>query len=130
MNPETKRKTIHGCGCTLLSAGALTVVLAIIFAVAMLQADIEAGKKNSAEWDEYNQHLEQIDSMEKAGVADSIIAERFPRPIIRQGGFATLFGGAMALTVIAIAMIPITIGGIMAYKTRKKKDAIYSNELP
>lgn len=109
-------KLAKGFGCVSTIIGSMIMALAVFFAVACFVADKEAGEKNQVQWEEYNSHLTEIDSLEKAGVADSIIYEKYPRPVIRQGGFATLFGGFFALVAFAVGAIPFTIGLLLYNK--------------
>ena len=82
--------------------------------------DVEGGNKNEAEWAEYEKNLPVIDSLYDAGVPDSIIGELYPQPIIRQGGFATIFGGAFAFLILIVALIPIIIGVVMLRRHKKR----------
>ena len=109
-------KIRKGCGCISAIVGLLMMVSAIIFVVACYVADKQAGEENAAQWKEYNSHKEEIDSLESAGVADSIIYERYPQPLIRQGGFATLFGGVFGLVVFGVGAVPFTVGLLLYYK--------------
>lgn len=99
------------------------MLFAIILAVGSWAADENAGKKNDAEWDEYNAWVAQVDSMEDRVLADSLM-ETHPAPIIRQGGFATAFGAIFAIAIIAVATIPIVAGIIMmsVYRQRKRQE--------
>ena len=78
----------------------MLAVCAIIIGVTSVVLDVEGGNKNEAEWAEYEKNLPVIDSLYDAGVPDSIIGELYPQPIIRQGGFATIFGGAFAFLIL------------------------------
>ncbi len=113
-------------GCLLAVIGAMMIVCGIFFAVACYTADVDAGKKNHAQWEEYNNHLTTIDSLMEVGVPDSIIDAQYPRPILRQGGFATLFGGLIALVIIVVALIPLAIG-LLLYRSGKKNSLIKQN---
>lgn len=116
-----KHPFLRGCGCLLTGIGALFIILAIHIAAVSFIADENAGKKNKQEWADYESHMATIDSLYEAGVPDSIIAERYPKPIIRQGGFATAIGGLFALGIVAIAIIPLAIGIVLLIKYKKKK---------
>ena len=118
-----KKGFYKGCGCSLLAIGVIAVLFAIILAVGSWAADENAGKKNDAEWDEYNAWVAQVDSMEDRVLADSLMETR-QAPIIRQGGFATAFGAIFAIAIIAVATIPIVAGIIMMsiYRQRKKQE--------
>lgn len=110
----------RGCGCLLLVVGIIMVLFAIFIGVAGCVADKDAGAKNDAEWAEYNTNMPIIDSLYEAGVPDSIIDARYPRPMIRQGGFATIFGGFFAFVILFVAAIPVTVGLILMKKKRKE----------
>ena len=114
----------RGCGCVLVVIAAVMVAAAAVFLVASYVADEDAGMKNKQAWEEYNANIPTIDSLEKAGVPDSIIAEKYPRPYIRQGGFATLFGAVIAFGITLVALIPLIIGLILMRKSRKKPSGI------
>lgn len=98
------------------------MLTAIVFAGACYVADEKAGKENAAQWEEYNSHLAEIDSLENAGVPDSIITGKYPRPLLRQGGFATMFGGFFALVVFAVGSIPFIIGLVLYHRKSHKKN--------
>jgi hypothetical protein len=115
----------RGCGCLLVVIAAAMVAAAVVFLVASYVADEDAGMKNKQAWEEYNANIPTIDSLEKAGVPDSIIAEKYPRPYIRQGGFATLFGAVIAFAITLVALIPLIIGLILMRKSRKKTGNIW-----
>lgn len=110
--------TRRGCGCVLVVVAAVMVAVAAVFLAGSYMADEKAGVENKQAWEEYNSHLPVIDSLEKAGVPDSIIAEKYPRPYIRQGGFATMFGAFIALGITLIALIPLVIGLILMRRRR------------
>lgn len=110
----------RGCGCLLLAVGVMLAVCAIIIGVTGVVLDVEGGNKNEAEWAEYEKNLPVIDSLYDAGVPDSIIGELYPQPIIRQGGFATIFGGAFAFLILIVALIPIIIGVVMLRRHKKR----------
>ena len=103
----------RGCGCLLVVIAAIMAAVAALFLVVSYVADEDAGVKNEQAWEEYNANIPVIDSLEKAGVPDSIIAETYPRPHIRQGGFATLFGAVIAFGITLVALIPLIIGLIL-----------------
>ena len=103
----------RGCGCLLVVVAAIMAAVAALFLVVSYVADEEAGVKNEQAWEEYNANIPVIDSLEKAGVPDSIIAKKYPRPHIRQGGFATLFGAVVAFGITLVALIPLIIGLIL-----------------
>ena len=109
----------------LVGIAAAMVAAAVVFLVASYVADEDAGMKNKQAWEEYNANIPVIDSLEKAGVPDSIIAEKYPRPYIRQGGFATLFGAAIAFVITLVALIPLIIGLILMRKSRKNSRNIW-----
>lgn len=122
-SPEQKsaNRTIRrGCGCVLLIIGVLLALFAIFIGVGSCTADNKAGEKNEAEWAEYNANMPIIDSLYEAGVPDSIIDARYPQPIIRQGGFATIFGGLIAFIILIVAAIAIIIGVILTRKKQRK----------
>ena len=83
MNMTKKR----GCGCLLVVIAAVMVAVAAFFLVTSYVADEDAGMKNKQACEKYNANIPTIDSLEKAGVPDSIIAKKHPRPYIRQGGY-------------------------------------------
>lgn len=109
----------------LVGIAAAMVAAAAVFLVASYVADEDAGMKNEQAWEEYNANIPVIDSLEKAGVPDSIIAEKYPRPYILQGGFATLFGAVVAFGITLVALIPLVIGLILMRKSRKKSQNIW-----
>ena len=109
----------------LVGIAAAMVAAAAVFLVASYVADEDAGMKNKQAWEEYNANIPVIDSLEKAGVPDSIIAEKYPKPYIRQGGFATLFGAVVAFAITLVALIPLVIGLILMRKSRKKSQNIW-----
>lgn len=109
----------------LVVIAAAMVAAAAVFLVASYVADEDAGMKNKQAWEEYNAHIPTIDSLEKAGVPDSIIAEKYPKPYIRQGGFATLFGAVVAFAITLVALISLVIGLILMRKSRKKSQNIW-----
>ena len=114
----------RGCGCLLVVIAAVMVAVAAFFLVASYVADEDAGMKNKQAWEEYNANIPTIDSLEKTGVPDSIIAKKYPRPYIRQGGFATLFGAVIAFGITLVALIPLIFGLILMRKNRKKPSEI------
>ena len=109
----------------LVGIAAAMVAAAAVFLVASYVADEDAGMKNKQAWEEYNANIPTIDSLEKAGVPDSIIAEKHPRPYLRHGGFATLFGAIIAFAITLVALIPLIIGLILMRKSRKKYGNIW-----
>lgn len=109
-----------GCGCLLVMLGAIAIGLAVAFAVAMVYADKEAGEKHETEWEEYNAQVAQLDSIQDVALRDSLI-EEIPRPYIRQGGFAALFGIFTGLGVVIIASFPLAIGCILLVKYNRAK---------
>ena len=52
---------------------------------------------------------------------DSLKAD-MPVPIIRQGGFATIFGILMGVGIIIIAAFPLSIGCILLVRYSKKRE--------
>ena len=110
-----------GCGCTLIAVSVIAILFALLFALGMWSADDKAGEKNEAEWEEYNEWVAQIDSLEDRALADSLMETR-QAPIIRQGGFATGFGIIIAIVVIFIASIPLIIGIVLLDKHRRQQD--------
>lgn len=113
----------RGCGWVLIAAGIMAMLFAIFLAVALWQADEEAGVKNNADWEAYNARVEQLDTISDAAVRDSLIAE-IPTPVIRQGGFATIFGLLMGLAIIVAAAFPLAIGCVLLviYSKRREKE--------
>ena len=109
----------------LVVIAAAMVAAAAVFLVASYVADEDAGMKNKQAWEEYNANIPVIDSQKKPGGPDSIIAEKYPRPYIRQGGFATLFGAVVAFAITLVALIPLVIGLILMRKSRKKSQNIW-----
>lgn len=111
----------RGCGWLLITAGALAMLFAVFFAYSMWTADEEAGVKNDAEWDAYNQRVEQLDSIADTELRDSLITE-IPAPMIRQGGFATIFGILIGVVIIFIAAFPLAIGCILLVRYSKRRE--------
>ena len=113
----------RGCGWALIVMGIMAMLFAIFLAVALWQADEEAGVKNDADWEAYNARVEQLDTISDAAVRDSLIAE-IPTPVIRQGGFATIFGLLMGLAIIVAAAFPLAIGCVLLviYSKRREKE--------
>lgn len=109
-----------GCGCMLAIIGALVMACSVIFGVAMYCADESAGEENKAEWAAYSEHQATIDSLYEAGVPDSVVCERYPQPVVRQGGFATAFGVICGLAGAVVGFIPLAIGLILWFTSRKK----------
>jgi uncharacterized membrane protein len=120
-----------GCGCLLVVVSAVVMVVALVFAILIYQADVEAAENNQAAWEAYERQQPTIDSLEQAGVPDSVICQQYPRPVIRQGYFATAIMGFLALGVVVIAAFPLAIGCIMLVRyNRKNRDEelnIYNN---
>lgn len=113
----------RGCGWVLIVVGIMAVLFAVFMAVALWQSDEEAGVKNDADWEAYNARVEQLDTISDAAVRDSLIAE-IPTPVIRQGGFATIFGLLMGLAIIVAAAFPLAIGCVLLviYSKRREKE--------
>lgn len=111
----------RGCGWTLIVVGIMAMLFAIFLAVALWQADEEAGVKNDADWEAYNARVEQLDTISDATVRDSLIAE-IPTPVIRQGGFATIFGLLMGLAIIVAAAFPLAIGCVLLVRYSKRRE--------
>lgn len=111
----------RGCGWTLIVVGIMAMLFAIFLAVALWQADEEAGVKNDADWEAYNARVEQLDTISDAAVRDSLIAE-IPTPVIRQGGFATIFGLLMGLAIIVAAAFPLAIGCVLLVRYSKRRE--------
>ena len=120
-----KEGIFRGCGCVLSIVGALAIVIALFIAFTCYSADKESGEENERQWAEYNTHLEEIDSLYDAGVPDSVIEAKYPRPLLRQGGFATIFGGFFALIIIVVALIPLGIGIFLVVKYRRRREENY-----
>lgn len=120
-----KEGIFRGCGCALSIVGALAIVIALFIAFTCYSADKEAGEENERQWAEYSTHLEEIDSLYDAGVPDSVIEAKYPRPLLRQGGFATIFGGFFALIIIVVALIPLGIGIFLVVKYRRRREENY-----
>lgn len=123
-----KEGIFRGCGCALSVVGALAIVLALFIAFTCYSADKKAGDENREQWAEYNTHLEEIDSLYDAGVPDSVIEAKYPRPLLRQGGFATIFGGFFALIIIVVALVPLGIGIFLVVKYRRKPEDDFYDE--
>lgn len=111
----------RGCGWVLIVAGIMAMLFAIFLAVALWQSDEEAGVKNDADWEAYNARVEQLDTISDAAVRDSLIAE-IPTPVIRQGGFATIFGLLMGLAIIVAAAFPLAIGCVLLVRYSKRRE--------
>ncbi len=111
----------RGCGWVLIAAGIMAMLFAILLAVALWQSDEEAGVKNDADWEAYNARVEQLDTISDAAVRDSLIAE-IPTPVIRQGGFATIFGLLMGLAIIVAAAFPLAIGCVLLVRYSKRRE--------
>lgn len=120
-----KEGIFRGCGCALSVVGALAIVIALFIAFTCYSADKEAGEENRKQWAEYNSHQVEIDSLYDAGVPDSVIEAKYPRPLLRQGGFATIFGGFFALIIIVVALIPLGIGIFLVVKYRRRREENY-----
>lgn len=118
---EKKSSLQRGCGCFLVTIGTVIAAIALLMVVLSIVLEKEGEDKNTAEWEQYNANLPVIDSLYEAGVPDSIIQERYPQPNIRQGGFAMIFGGLMALPLLLIAIILLIIGIVLLRKYRRKK---------
>ncbi|MBO4660467.1 MAG: hypothetical protein J5610_03300 [Prevotella sp.] len=115
-----KRAFYKGFGCLLVAIGALAILFAILLAVGSCASDVEAGKKNEAQWKEYTAWMEEIQATEDSVTVDSLLATR-EQPIIRQGGFATAFGFIAAFVIIIIALIPLLTGGLMIHNARREE---------
>ena len=120
-NTENKGSFQRGCGCFLVMIGTLIAALALLTVVLSFVLEKEGEDKNTAEWEQYNANLPVIDSLYEAGVPDSIIQERYPQPNIRQGGFAVIFGGLMALPLLILAVILLIIGIVLRRKYRRNR---------
>ncbi|MBO7338077.1 MAG: hypothetical protein J6U33_05505 [Paludibacteraceae bacterium] len=123
-----KEGIFRGCGCALSVVGALAIVLALFIAFTCYSADKKAGDENREQWAEYNSHQTEIDSLYDAGVPDSVIEAKYPRPLLRQGGFATIFGGFFALIIIVVALIPLGIGIFLVVKYRRRQEDDFYDE--
>ena len=110
----------QGCGFLLIAVSSVAIFVAVVFAWGLCVADDDAGKKNEAEWEAYNTWVEQLDSIKDSVVVDSLMASH-PRPIIRQGGFASAIGIFIGLAVIVIAAFPLGIGCILLVRHGQKK---------
>lgn len=120
-----KEGIFRGCGCALSIVGALLAAFALTLALSCYSADKKAGEENQKQWAEYSTHLEEIDSLYDAGVPYSVIEAKYPRPLLRQGGFATIFGGFFALIIIVVALIPLGIGIFLVVKYRRRREENY-----
>jgi hypothetical protein len=116
-NPSPFKK---GCGCLLMVTGAFLILTAFLFVMASNLADKEAGEKNEAEWEAYRQQVEAMDSIADVALRDSLIQE-LHQPVIRQGGFATMFALFGGFIIVIIALIPLGIGTYLYAKNRKIK---------
>ena len=58
---------------------------------------------------------------------DSVIEAKYPRPLLRQGGFATIFGGFFALIIIVVALIPLGIGFLVVKYRRRREENYLKN---
>ncbi|MBO6005823.1 MAG: hypothetical protein J6P49_03075, partial [Paludibacteraceae bacterium] len=123
-----KEGIFRGCGCALSGVGALAIVWALFLAVTCYSADKKAGDENREQWAEYNSHQTEIDSLYDAGVPDSVIEAKYPRPLLRQGGFATIFGGFFALIIIVVALVPLGIGIFLVVKYRRRPEDDFYDE--
>ena len=117
-----KEGIFRGCGCVLSIVGALAIVIALFIAFTCYSADKKAGDENREQWAEYKRHQTEIDSLYDAGVPDSVIEAKYPRPLLRQGGFATIFGGFFALIIIVVALVPLGIGIFLVVKYRRRRE--------
>ena len=109
-----------GCGCLLVALGSVAILIAVALAWGSWKADEDAGEKNKAEWEEYNAWAEQLDSIEDSVMVDSLMASH-PRPVIRQGGFATALGILMGLCIVVIGAFLLGIGCILLVRNNMKK---------
>ena len=109
-----------GCGCFLLAVGCVIAAIALLTVIFSVIGEKQGYDSNEAAWEEYNANLPVIDSLYEAGVPDSIIEQNYPQPMIRQGGFAVIFGGVMALLLFAVAAIPIIIGVVLLRKHKRR----------
>ena len=116
-NPSPFKK---GCGCLLMVTGAFLILTAFLFVMASNLADKEAGEKNEAEWEAYRQQVEAMDSIADVALRDSLIQE-LHQPVIRQGGFATMFALFGGFIIVIVALIPLGIGTYLYAKNRKIK---------
>lgn len=107
-------------GISLITIGALALLFAFVFAGASISSDIKAEEQNKAQWDEYNAWVAQLKSMEDQVLADSLRETR-TAPIIRQGGFASIFGVLFAITVCVIAAVLIAIGCFLLVRYHRMK---------
>lgn len=111
----------RGCGWVLIAVGIMAVLFAVFIAVVLWQADENAGEKNYADWEAYHARVEKLDTISDAAVRDSLIAE-IPTPVIRQGGFATIFGLLMGLAIIVAAAFPLAIGCVLLVRYSKRRE--------
>lgn len=117
-----KKSYKGGCGCLLVVLGGFILALSIFVAVVMVVADIDAGHKHEAWVEEYNHQVAVLDSIQDESLRDSLIAE-IPRPYIRQGGFAAMFGLAAGGVGIIIGAVPLIIGIILIFLHRRNKES-------
>lgn len=115
-----KRVFYKGFGCFLVAVGAVIILCAILLAIGSCVSDMEAGKTNEAQWEEYTAWMEEIQATADSVTVDSLLATR-EQPLIRQGGFATAFGFIAAFVIIIVALIPLLTGGLMIHNVRKKE---------
>lgn len=117
---ERKKSYSGGCGCALVLLGAIVVLVSVVFAAAMVTADVNAGEKHEARIKEYNELVAALDSIEDEALRDSLVAE-IPQPNVRQGGFASMFGLLGGLAGVVIGAVPLTVGIILIVRHRRRK---------
>ena len=106
-----------------MAMGVVFILAAFILVMGTNLADKEAGEKNKAQWEAYHKQVEAMDSITDVALRDSLIQE-LPRPVIRQGGFATMFALFFGLIIVGIALLPLGIGAYLVAKNKKIKNKI------
>jgi hypothetical protein len=117
---ERKKTYSGGCGCALVVLGAIVVLVSVVFAAAMVTADVDASKKHEAWINEYNEQVAALDSIGDEALRDSLVAD-IPQPYVRQGGFASMFGLLGGLAGVVVGAVPLTIGIFLIVRHRRRK---------
>ncbi|MBO4613291.1 MAG: hypothetical protein J5671_09035 [Bacteroidaceae bacterium] len=112
------KKFYTGCGFTLITLGIVLMVGVALVILGAYNGDQMAADENKAEWQEYNEWVAQVEATADTTEVDSIIESR-PKPDIRQGGFATIFGSLMGIVLACVAAIPLIVGFIMLSRRNK-----------
>lgn len=115
-----KKSYLGGCGCVALAVSTFLIVMGILFAAALIISDKETEEKNVAESKAYNTQIEQLDTIADVELRDSLMAELHP-PLIRQVGFASIFGFIFGGLAVVIGIILLIIGIVLIVKHRRRK---------